>query len=163
LIRIPLVIVDPDRCTPGAQIDSLRSQLDLYHTLLDLAGIPPEKETKPPGSSLLDFQGKERIYIEANGSGGKKYSSRCYLRGARTQQWKYWRMEGGNENLGVLWDMENDPRETRNVIQDHPETAKALDQFVTATLESYPDRSGAILDEEKASRIEEKMRALGYL
>jgi arylsulfatase A-like enzyme len=163
LIRVPLVIVDPERCTPGAVIQAQRSQKDLFHTLLDLAGASCEAGEAPAGDSLLDHGGSEKIYVEANGSGGRKYESRCYLRGARTDRWKYWRVEGASREHRVLWDLKFDPRETRNVIAAHPEAAADLDAFVDQCLARRWDASPETLDSEDAARIEAKMRELGYL
>jgi arylsulfatase A-like enzyme len=180
LIRIPLVIVDTDRCRPGAVNEELRSQLDLGATLLDLADIPDPGAHLPGGESLLEHADQNRVYIEANGSGGKQYAARCYLRGARSRQWKYWRLEtpGCDEpTLKVLWDLENDPRETHNVAADHLEHVDAMDQFVDRCLDgartcavaaepanSTDDQVAAPPnDPAQARAIEEKMRELGYL
>jgi len=175
LIRIPLVIVDAEHCRPGEIKDELRSQLDLGATLLDLAHIPNPASHLPGGDSLLENRDSEQIYIEANGSGGKQYAARCYLRGARSRRWKYWRLEtpdGGKPSLKVLWDLDHDPRETRNVFAEHPNQAAEMDQFVDRCLDEAKARAGAAkMNEVKtnevktsdARAIEAKMRELGYL
>ncbi len=161
-IRIPLVIKDPDRCVAGRTVDALRSQADLFPTLLTMAGIEPEAHG-PRVSSLLDFTSAKQIYIEANGSGGRAYESRCFLRGARTPRWKYWRIEGAGEELQVLWDLVEDPRETRNCIEKNRDAAKALDAFVDESLAVPEYGKAAETDEEAAKTVEEKTRGLGYL
>jgi arylsulfatase A-like enzyme len=153
LIRTPLVIADPD-LDKGRTVEGLRSQKDLHDTLLDLAGCSPGSD------SLLDGTGREKIYIEANGSGGKQFASRCYLRGARTERFKYWRVEAPGEHPAVLWDLREDPRETHNCIEAHPDAARDLDAFVTNSLEQRTEPSS---DPENAAAIEAKMRELGYL
>jgi len=163
LIRVPLVIADPGRCNPGSRVDSLRSQVDMFHTLMDLAGVDGEGVNNAKGSSLLDLSGRNRIYIEANGSGGRKHTSRCYLRGARTARWKYWRVEGANEDRAVLWDLKNDPRETRDCSIEHPDKARELDRFVDSCMEQHAPAADQDRDEQSAQAIEAKMRELGYI
>ncbi len=176
LIRVPLVICDGDRCSPGETREGLRSQVDLGATLLDLAGLPTSELAG--GRSLLVGPDPEMVYTEANGSGGKQYATRCYLRGARSHRWKYWRQEvPGNAQpvRRVLWDLRADPRETTDVAGELPERVAELDRFVDRSLAvgtaGSPGAAGIARDpargqepdEIKAQRIEEKLRELGYL
>ena len=165
LIRIPLVIAAASHCAAGQTRQELRSQTALGSTLLDLADIPPAEHALPGGSSLLASVVPRTVYIEANGSGGKQYAARCYLRGARTERWKYWRLEAGEQEHRVLWDLRADPRETVNVLAGHPQTADELDAFVTASLATgvAPAPNPAQANSRQASQIEQKMRELGYL
>jgi arylsulfatase A-like enzyme len=178
LVRVPLVIMDGDRCRPGAVRRDLASQPDLGATLLDLAGVPPAAGL-PQGRSLLAGLGADTVYIEANGSGGRQYPARCYLHGARTSRWKYWRLEAPGLTHCVLWDLAQDPRETRDVLAEHPQLAARLDRFVDASLAASAGaaesagavRCAAAIDGApeaaeagaRAARIEQKMRELGYL
>jgi arylsulfatase A-like enzyme len=168
-VRVPLVIADGDRCRPGGVRHDLASQVDLGATLLDLAGLPATAAHLPGGRSLLQGAGEDVVYVEANGSGGKQYAARCYLRGARTARWKYWRLEAPQAAHRVLWDLSRDPRETRDVLAEHPEVADRLDRFVDACLDA-PARAAAVAgaggtvdDDARAARIEQKLRELGYL
>ncbi len=176
LIRVPLVIMDGDRCRPGAVRDDLASQSDLGATLLDLAGLPPGAWL-PLGRTLLAGPGAGTVYIEANGSGGRQYPARCYLRGARTSRWKYWRLEAPGLTHRVLWDLARDARETRDVLDEQPDVAARLDRFVDASLAASaratagaarpPDpaklEESGQAESARAARIEQKMRELGYL
>jgi arylsulfatase A-like enzyme len=166
LVHIPLVIVDEERCAAGATDDSLRSQVDFHATVLDLAGIE-NAAGAGPGRSLLapPAQGgdPEMIYIEANGSGGKKYASRCYLRGARSREWKYWRVEGASTNHPVLWNLHDDPRETTNVAASHPDVVREMDRFTSEWLERGPAGAAAELTPAEEKVLEKTLRSLGYL
>jgi len=162
LIRTPLVIVDKERCEEGAIRTNLRTQTDLFATILDLAGIPCPIDHSQTGRSLLNDLDEDMIYIEANGSGGKQYESRCYLRGAKSRRWKYWRIEADGLEHQVLWDLENDPRETTNVASTHPDICKTMGRFVDKCLEN---RRSHLVDLEKheAEEIEKRLRDLGYI
>jgi len=161
LVRIPLVIVDRERCTGGAVDDSHRSQVDLFATILDLAGVENPSIDCPAERSLLHKRGDELIYIEANGSGGKQFESRCYLRGARQGGWKYWRIEAPGLDHRVLWNLESDPRETANVIDEQADVAAEMDEFINGRLENQAPSAKLTAEEEVA--IEQRLRDLGYL
>lgn len=163
LIRIPLVIVDSDLCEKGVNNSSLRSQVDIFPTVLDLTGIPIPEGLGIRGQSLLDKSGEDKIYIEANGSGGKQFESRCYLRGAKTESWKYWKIENSNEPHAVLWDLVSDPRETLNCIREQPEVVEGLDQFVSEQLSDGSLGEEQDMDSDEMKKIEEKLRELGYI
>lgn len=162
-IRVPLVIVDEERCSPGTLSSDLRSQRDLCSTLLDLAQVPDWEQVFPERPSLLTPSGEDRIYIEANGSGGKKYAARCYLRGARSRQWKYWRIEAEGMEHRVLWDLKQDPRETVNVAAEHPDVVTEMNGFLDSCLDTVAVHAGETADFASRDLIERKMRELGYL
>lgn len=162
LIRVPLIIKDKDFCEAGAVCDELRQQTELFPTLLDLAGISHHPEYPVQGKSLFESDKKEMIYIEANGSGGKKFSSQCYLRGAKDNRWKYWRVETDGVIHQELWDLQKDPRETKNVIEEYPGIAMRFDEFVSQN--TLNDRSKMVdIGTDEAEIIEEHLRELGYI
>ncbi len=162
LVRVPLIIVDEEHTRPGRISRELRSQTDIFATLLDLAGIEKIPGEVPESTSLFKPTEQEKIYIEANGSGGKKFESRCYLRGAKSNRWKYWRVEAEGVTHRVLWDLESDPRETHNVIETYPEIASEMEQFVDEQLED--NRSHFVdINSKEAQIIEERLRDLGYI
>ena len=162
LVRVPFVVVDPDRPDAGATDDTLRSQVDWMPTLLDLLGVSDER-APASGASLLGPAPPEPIYLEANGSGGKQFASRCYLRGARDRSWKYWRIEGGGEEKRVLWNLDDDPGETRNLAPDHPGRVAELDGFLDRRLGESPAGRETALSAEEERRLEETLEKLGYL
>lgn len=165
LVRAPLVIVD-GRCPPGEVRSELRSQLDLFATLLDLAGVPAPDEHPRPGRSLLARGGDPWVYLEANGSGGKQFASRCYLRGAKSQDWKYWYLETSDADPGhepeVLWHLALDPRETRDVAADEPERCREMRSWIAAARSSGPCPA-LVADDAAGPLVESHLRALGYL
>jgi arylsulfatase A-like enzyme len=162
LVRIPLIVAGDRRLEPATIRPELRSQVDLFPTLLDLAGLPAALMEGRGSRSLLEPGSDALVYVEANGSGGKKHASRCYLRGSRSDRFKYWRMEAEGIDHRVLWDLASDPRETRNVAAAHPDVVAEMDRFVDARLAGrrshLVDRKGAA-----ARAVEERLRALGYL
>ena len=161
-MRIPLIIVDRDYSEAGKVNHELRGQTDLFATVLDLAGISEAEVDRQMSKSLFNENDRNMVYIEANGSGGKQYSSRCYLRGAKSKRWKFWRMEAEGLEYKVLWDLHNDPRETTNVIEMHPDIALEMDAFVDMNLTDRRSQS-VNLETIEAEIIEERLRDLGYI
>lgn len=161
LVRTPLVIVDP-RCPPGASRTELRSQADLFPTLLDLAGVPAAAHPVAE-RSFLRAKAPDAVYVEANGSGGRQLAARCYLRGARTERFKYWRVEAEGVQHRVLWDLAADPRETHDVSACFPDVTGALDARVTRWLRRAPAGAPRSLAPEDEAALATTLRSLGYL
>jgi len=128
LVRIPLVISGPEIFGKTMKNDYLCSQIDLMETLLQLAEVPNKT-----GRSILRMkEDRKFIYIEANGSGGKQFASKCYLRGIKNKKMKYFRIEAPSKiDYRCVYDLREDPRETKNVINKIPsDQIKVFDQLI---------------------------------
>lgn len=161
LVRTPLVIVDP-RCPAANTRAELRSQADLFPTLLDLAGLPAG-ENGIAARSFLRAKAPDAVYVEANGSGGRALAARGFLRGARTERFKYWRVEAEGLEHRELWDLAADPRETHDVSACFPEVTAALDARVTKWLRRAPAGASRSLSREDEAALASTLRSLGYL
>lgn len=163
MIRIPLVIFDGDKIPAGKVNDNLRSQTDLFETIMDLADIPLVEGDTKREHSLLNSYDEKMIYIEANGCGDQYNVHAPVLRGAKNKRWKYWRIVTDEINHRVLWDLENDPRETVSVIDSHPEVAARMERFVESVVAKRTSRPSSSMDEATSKAIEERLKSLGYL
>jgi len=159
LVRVSLVIVDEDRCLPGDAHRGVRSQLALFSTTLDLLAVDLDGLAREP--SLLDAAEPEFVYLEASGNAARPAPRRCRLRGARGREWKYWRLEGGD--LRVLWNLRDDPRETRNVASAHPDVVARMDRFVDEVAGRPPAGAPVAPTRSEEAVLESTMRSLGYL
>jgi arylsulfatase A-like enzyme len=106
--RVPLIFAGP-RVTPGAKCGRPAELLDLYPTLLDLCGLPPNKANE--GISLVpqlrDAKAvRERPAITTHNAGNH---------GVRTEKWRYIVYADGSEEL---YDEANDPHEWTNLARD---------------------------------------------
>ena len=130
--RIPMILRMPHSARAGTVASELVSLIDLYPTVLDLAGAPcPSPSQRPPrpadwpygvqqnpdGESLLPLVGgreaewRDTIVSEFHGL----YDNSCIMRTLRHGQYKY-----GYTFLGrdELYDLAADPAEMNNVIDD---------------------------------------------
>jgi len=115
-VRTPLVLSWPGVLAAGARDDRLVSLVDVFATILDFAGAEPVAGAS--GRSLLpllvgrgDFQ---REFVV-----GGRFDERARPWFLRTRKWRYiWYPDDQPEEL---YEIEEDPLETRNVAEAHPE------------------------------------------
>ncbi len=106
--RVPLVFVGPG-VTPGQRCTRPAELLDIYPTLIELAGLPERDDLE--GLSLVPqlvdaAAPRERPAITSHNPGNH---------GIRSEHWRYIRYADGSEEL---YDMKNDPREWNNLAGD---------------------------------------------
>jgi arylsulfatase A-like enzyme len=146
LLRVPLVIDDPQR--PPDTVDTQVSLIDLFPTLCERCGVssPPEIQgehlfDKAAGTELATSQGGERL-------------------AARTSDWKLlWHVtEGGVE----LYDLGDDPEETTDVSDSHPEVVDRLRGELREYRETARDTETELPEVEEAEAVKRRLRDLGY-
>lgn len=113
--RIPFIIRYPKKYR-GGETDSRFVDLnDILPTVLDAAGVAYPNPEILPGESLLKengFKNRNIQYVEY-GHGNRRWVS------LRNQRYKYTYYYGGGHE--ELFDMLQDPDETRNLLFDHPD------------------------------------------
>jgi arylsulfatase A-like enzyme len=117
LVRVPLVIVDPERRLAGSTSAYRASTHDIGPTLLSMTGVDPPREMNGVDLSRLFRRGKppERTYAY----GG--YANSHYLRNDRWTFFADNRMEKPH-----LYDARKDPGEHRDVADRHPAVVREL-------------------------------------
>lgn len=126
-IRIPMIIFDP-RVNKHHDISDIVLNIDITKTILDIAGI------KAPG----EYQGISLLSYVRHNKPEKKRKSTLFehlwelpqipsSEGFRTDKWKYFRYRF-IESPEELYDLENDPLETKNLAQD-PFYKQVVDQL----------------------------------
>jgi arylsulfatase A-like enzyme len=162
-IHVPLVIHDPRR---GAdRIDGLVQHTDLVPTVLDAAGI------EAPAGLRGNVLPATREYAFSEAVEGQ-------LLAIATTDWKlivpgdtdslereYWYDAGGRTEL---YDLDDDPEETRNVATDHPDVVERLQTLLEGELETQkrmattgPGRSVSIAETDM-NDVKSRLNALGY-
>ncbi len=118
--RVPLVIVAPGARGNGRVAGGVVELVDLYRTLADLAGLSPAGEIE--GISL-------RPMLDNPDAAVKPYAFSQVRNGyaVRTTRWRYIEWDAGKAGT-QLYDMAQDPNETRNLAPDpaHAATVSEL-------------------------------------
>ena len=189
LVRVPLIIRYPRQYPAARRVSSPISTRRVFHSIIDAAGIEPQEEASD--RAPLDVEGlsltealngsgtqEETVFAEAytpdtllalmeneNPAAIDTFRCRSMRRAAYHSQHKL--ITVGDEP-DELFNVVDDPGETRNLLTSHPDKAgelqSALNSFVgdaearrPANWESARRLS---LDDEQ---ISERLRALGYI
>jgi len=170
-IHIPLVVKLPGKEGPVGRVAALTETIDVMPTVLDLVGAEPPGKTVQ-GSSLLSLLAggtkgpHEYIFCRTNGEWP------CYV--VRNERWSLLLYQGGK--MQALYDLEADPRETRNVIREHTKEATELKGVFAKFAQEQAFRPLDFLDPsfkpltapasagmEIPEEAKRKLRTLGYL
>ena len=123
--RAPLIMVAPERLEAGLSSDVLAELLDIYPTLVALAGLPqPEQPlegrnlaaviggSEPPRDAALSqsWSAAHLVRPERRGMQVMGYS-------IRTSRYRYTEWDRGLEGV-ELYDYDADPREYQNLVAD---------------------------------------------
>lgn len=139
--QLPLIIQHPDTEHAGKRIKQLVSSVDFAATFLGMLGIDHDIEYERKGLSYhgLDIMCKKRIELDGANiwdmvTGTKdKVHDRVFTEfppfaAVRDEKWHYFQHRSGdNPGKGpCLYDLDNDPNESANVFDDHPDIVKEM-------------------------------------
>jgi arylsulfatase A-like enzyme len=147
LVRVPLLIKYPRGAHGGGTVTRQVRSIDIAPTVLALLQVPP-----PPGfqgsdlTPLVSGRPEPARYAVSNLDGGG-------VAAIRSTRWKLIRNH--------LFDLRNDPGETRDVAARFPEVAAWLTARRAALLAAAPERHGPPAVPTEASR--KSLDALGYV
>lgn len=139
-IREPMAIVWPGHTKPGSVYTPPVSLLDFYPTILGIAGIPLPKNQPVDGISLVPvLNGESDPSLECRPlfwydvKSELRTDGSILLPGAAVHlgPWKLIRHFGSSTEL---FQLENDPSESRNLAADNPKKVAELDKLLDAWL-----------------------------
>ena len=130
--RLPCFVRWPAKGIGGGRdVDTLAECQDIFPTLIDLCGLEKPAGAEFDGTSLAKvLQGesqpelKDRMLVVQFSRMPRRGLSAKPSKDDAAVLWKKWRLLRGRE----LYDLSTDPHQDRNVIGDHPEIAKKLQQ-----------------------------------
>ncbi|VGO13109.1 Arylsulfatase [Pontiella desulfatans] len=124
-LRCPMIIVAPGRGVSGQVVGSVVETVDLYPTLLDLAGLPTP--------AAVDFDGKSLVPLldntQAELGGGVAYYAAKKGYGLVTEQYRFFMLDGYGKDL---FDLSADIHEW-NDLADDPEYAGLVEEYTKKT------------------------------
>lgn len=133
--RVPTIVYWPQGGIKGGSVShALINQVDLFASLAQLTGQQLDAKAAP------DSFGQLNAWLGKDTSGRQTMLEESFTLGLRNKKWKYIATASGNTPdwlknkkipLGLgkqpqLFDLSNDIGETRNVIAQHPEIAKSM-------------------------------------
>jgi len=124
IIHIPMILFGPEikKHTEKRMV----SQLDIAPTILKLFGINPPKQFR--GKPLINNNDKKPYVI----SEGYTYAQTDKIYAIRTKRWKY--IKTIKNNQALLYDLEKDPKETKNIISEEKAKAKEFEAILNKHL-----------------------------
>ena len=139
--RIPLLIAAPGVTVPGSSTKQPAESVDLFPTLVELAGLPAPEVPQPiDGVSLVPVLKNPEARVRDHAY--HAYPKQKLGRAIRTERYRLveWRPYGNPKAHAVyeLYDYQTDPLETRNLAADHPDVIKTLKQKLANHPEPRP-------------------------
>lgn len=115
-IRVPLIVSSPYQETKNTKCDSIVELIDIFPTLMELAGL--DAPTHLQGNSFAQLLDDPDAQHEKKDALIQVGNSFCM----RIDKWAYMQYRNQNDKIigTMLYDMENDPMQYRNLF-GHPE------------------------------------------
>ncbi|MEM1158696.1 MAG: sulfatase [Verrucomicrobiota bacterium] len=130
-IRVPMVMQCPDLFAGGTVVEEVVANIDIGPTILEAAGIQTPEHMD--GQSFIGLaQGKQiawRDYFLYLYYWEKNFPQSPTVFCLRGDQWKYITYYG-LWDTDELYDIKNDPGETVNLIDKHPEIARKMEKVL---------------------------------
>ncbi len=156
LVHVPLIIYTPS----GSKkiYDGLVSHVDIVPTLLDLVGVEERPYYPLDGLSLkpvvVDNKRIEHDYVFMEACGVDLKLEECIV-GIRTHKYKLVMRPLARDKHLELYDLEEDPHETRNLASQRPEIVKQLLGILEKEYLKYYYSPGLLF---KIYRLKKKLR-----
>ena len=160
LVRVPLIIRYPNCFRPGARVSQHVSLIDLYPTILHLAGADGDLATANGFHNLINPPDLDvRPFIVAENTAPKSQNS-VTARMVRTVRHKFiWKSDQSHE----LYDLTRDPEELVNLAEAEPQVVQEMQEHLENWIQSVGDLRVEVGTAEYEPAVLERLRALGYV
>jgi arylsulfatase A-like enzyme len=181
VLSVPLVLRLPGVIHPGTVVDQQVRLMDLAPTLLDLAQVPPLDDVEAVSLAPL-LRGESLDFLDAFAENAPERrmfpeNDRVYLpgnrgkwRSIRTERWKLIKIPHPDGDRYELYDLVDDPGETRNLYAELPGEAKKLAPRLAEWIAGDPARHAEKEPGSEEDELEgldpaalEQLRTLGYI
>ncbi|HRT10506.1 MAG TPA: sulfatase-like hydrolase/transferase, partial [Candidatus Paceibacterota bacterium] len=145
--RIPLMIVAPGVTKPGSHTRQLTETVDLYPTLVELAGLPaPEVPQKLDGVSLVPVLRNPEVRVRDHAYHAfprQRAGQPIIGRAIRTERYRLveWKKPGAPRDTAdfELYDYQSDPLESTNLASRLPAVVENLSRVLARHPEAKPE------------------------
>jgi arylsulfatase A-like enzyme len=165
-VRVPFLIAGPGIFPVEGLVRDQVRQIDIFPTILDLAGLADRIPGRIDGRSLVPLLRGEAlepmpIFIET----WVTDSELSLYYGVRTEEWKYAYRPHNPQRDEELFDLRIDPQETTNVADAHSDVIAQMRELAFQHFEvAQPDQqAGDELTEEELAVLTEHLQELGYI
>lgn len=143
--RMPTVVYWPAKIKKSMTSKALLSQVDLYASLANLVGEPLKK------NQAIDSENHINAWLGKTEKGRSYLFQEAYAYGLRMDDWKYIKpkksdviptwlvnkfVDPGFSKEAQLYNLENDPAESKNIAKDYPEIVKIMEQKMIDILQT---------------------------
>jgi arylsulfatase A-like enzyme len=127
-LRVPACMSWPNKIKKGGISETTWMTMDLFHTILDIAGIR-DNSISPGYSMYNEITGRTNNRVEAREmyftrrEGGLNFNGEC----SYALRWGDWKLVRNNPGLPMeLYHLKTDPYEKVNVIMENPDVFATL-------------------------------------
>jgi len=161
LIHVPLIMRFPNGLYGGTIVNDLVSLLDLAPTIVDWLGI--DKPKKWMGSSLLSMLENEERSKEEGVISETRIKQGHNIVSYRSKRWKLIINDERGER--ELYDLQEDPKETKNLSKIMPERVKEFEAEIYKHLSRSVGSSILLpkIPTRQDKLVRDRLKALGYL
>ena len=162
IVHVPLIMIGGE-LKPKIISQQVR-HVDIFPTLTDLVECTIDNDVIH-GESLLPLLNDSKLdekpaYIE--GTIRMKKTAEAVV-GIRTPKFKYFRSRDNNIRKRHLYNLENDPLEEHNIINNNPDIVKEMEQILISIQRDDKITKNQVMDDEESKQVEEELSKLGYI
>ena len=163
LVRIPFILTGFG-VPPNLIIEQQVRQVDIFPTLCELIGISSDLGSIN-GRSLVPLLNKQSLieepaYIEGGSASAKELGK---VIGIRTSNYKYLRSRNDLTKNVTLYDVKNDPNETKNIASLNPQIVEEMEKTLQKITRDSVVFDSTSITKDETKKIEAELRKLGYL
>jgi len=173
-LHVPLIFHSSPKMFPNGRVGGLTGHVDIFPTLADLLGVPMDRQAVP----VSGMSRTPCLFGDAQAQdAAERYAHRPHKdsRTAKQRRWEddeiYCLLRGDfkyiyrTETSHQFYNLRDDPRETRNLIDDATmlDEADAMRKRAITRFAELTKNGEEVKDGEQTDAFDEDLEALGYL
>ena len=138
--------------------------VDVFPTILSILGIKYDSKNLDGRDLSIVFDNQKisdkPLYIESSDSDEFKSG---FVIGIRTQEFKYLRGKSNPKNHASLFDIQNDPNETNNLIEERQDIVEKMEKHLSEILDQSDLNNESDISSEDEEKIRKELKKMGYI